>query len=131
MSNHDHQFSIISNNLMHHQQRIDEFSKESANLKLEITDIRNDIRKIFHEIKNINTKFIGVEALATKIDKLEKHQKEQLQKINLVRFILKMACKLWWLWLLILFCIFAFDVEIKVQNPHLVTFVTEMIKNRL
>lgn len=132
MSNHsDHQLTLINNTLMHHQQRLDEFSKETNKLNIDIAEIRNDIRKICHSLKNIEAKFSGYADLDKRVKTLEENEDKEEEKKKLIIRILKFAGKIWWVWVLIIFCIFAFDVKIEVQNPHLVHFVTEIIKNKL
>jgi hypothetical protein len=140
----------VENILQHHQTEIDKnkdnYHKLDKNILALHTEVKNNQDVTRQELLNLSDKIDGLgdnykkleSFIENKIGKLDErvvvleafHNTRQWW-LNAILKILKSLTKLWWLWLLFVVCFFAFDLEFKVKNPHLVSMLTQVIQNRL
>jgi chromosome segregation ATPase len=116
-------------------------------------DLKNDRDVTRQEMLNLSNKIDQLSDNSEKLEKLIKEQtsclKDDINKtservdaledfhntrqwwLNAILKVLKSLAKLWWLWLLIIVSFFAFDVEFKVKNPHLVSMLVQVVQRKL
>jgi septal ring factor EnvC (AmiA/AmiB activator) len=136
--------------LQHHQTEIDknkdnyhkldknilalhsEFKKTQELTRQELLNICNKIDELGDNQKKLES---AVENRLAKtderIDALEAFHNNRQWWLNAILKILKSLGKLWWLWILVGVCFFAFDLEFKVKNPHLVSMLVQVVQRKL
>jgi septal ring factor EnvC (AmiA/AmiB activator) len=133
-----------------HDAEIEKVKDNYHQLDLNVLDLKKDVKAVLDKLDAIVDNNNALESELKKqdeeLERLIKEQEESLSGritkletihnnrewwLNAVLKVLKLIAKLWWAWIILAICIFAFDLQIKVENPALVTFITDLIKNKL
>jgi hypothetical protein len=136
--------------LQHHQSEIDKNKDSYHQLDKNIAELRAELKKdreiarqemlnFSDKIDQLGDNYKKLEecikeqtgALSGRVDVLEAFHNTRQWWLNAILKILKSLAKLWWLWLLIIVSFFAFDVEFKVKNPHLVSMLVQVVQRKL
>lgn len=129
----------IENIIIRHEDRITQSETNYHNLDKNVAELRKDVKSVLDKLDDLaeNNKRLESELkhqdseLDKRVSMLEKIHTNREWWLNFIVIILKWIAKLWWFWILLILCIFAFDLEIKVQNPHLVDFFLDAVKNKI
>lgn len=115
---------VFETTLNRHETDIDKLKENYHSLDKTVDRINNALDKLDQVFENNQKLEVRVSALETI------HTRREWW-LNLIITILKWISKAWPLWLMLIVSLFAFDVEFKVQNPHLVSFFLDAVKNKI
>jgi galactose-1-phosphate uridylyltransferase len=114
--------------LQHQQNEIDKNKDNYHQLDKNLGELSKDVKSILEKLDTLTENNLKFEV---KLNKLEVIHAKREWWLKFTLTVLKRIAQMWWVWMLIVICFFAFDVELKVQNPELISIITNAIKNKI
>lgn len=136
IARHDAEIEKVRDNFHTIDKNLTEFRAE---LKKERELYRGQISNLSNKIDNCNCFLVNLDQtlkdksqqLEERVQVLENLHEERKRWLSIAFKFIKFAGKTWWFWFLLIVCFFAFDIKFEVQNPHLVSLLSDAIRNRL